>query len=90
MTETQEKFVQARRNFYEARLVYEQAKDACFEEVGEDGHFQAKNGAVFKAVRVKGKFIQFNDKDFVSTEVKPGGSNRSLSLLKAKELGYIV
>jgi hypothetical protein len=58
-------------------------------EVGIGGHFQDTEGTVYQVEETQGKFVHFDRFEIKRTR-RVGEKAGSLSLTKAKELGYTV
>jgi hypothetical protein len=66
-----------------------QATEAVVKEVGLGGHFQDADGTVYQIEETNGKFVYFDRFEIKRTR-RVGEKAGSLSLTKAKELGYAV
>ena len=90
MTPTQVKFVELdkkKAEYKEFIEQYNQTIAALVEEMGVNGHFQDAEGTVYQVADCDGKFVYF-DKFEVKRTRREGERAGSLSLKKAKELGY--
>jgi len=66
-----------------------EATQAVVNEVGIGGHFQDAEGTVYQVEESEGKFVYFDRFEIKRTR-RNGEKAGSLSLTKAKELGYAV
>ena len=66
-----------------------EATEAVVKEVGVGGHFQDTDGTVYQVEESTGKFVYFDRFEIKRTR-RAGEKAGSLSLTKAKELGYAV
>lgn len=92
MTETQVKFIELDKQKEEHKKFFEEynrVASELFDELGEGGHFQDDEGTVYLAEIPSGKFVNFDHKGIVRTR-RSDEKKGSLSLTKAKELGYEV
>lgn len=64
-----------------------EATQAVVNEIGVGGHFQDADGTVYQVEESDGKFVYFDRFDIKRTR-RIGEKSGSLSLTKAKELGY--
>lgn len=90
LTEKQKKFVELDKKKAEYKEFIEQysaAINELVEEMGVDGHFQDVEGTVYQTANCDGKFVYF-DKFEVKRTRREGERAGSLSMKKAKELGY--
>jgi hypothetical protein len=69
----------------ELRQVTEQLQ----KEIGVGGHFQDAEGTVYQVEETDGKFVYFDRFEIKRTR-RIGEKSGSLSLTKAKELGYAI
>jgi hypothetical protein len=92
LSETQRKFIEldkqkaAYKKFIED---YQQAVQDLVKEVGIGAHFQDDQGTVYQTSEADGRWIHF-DKYEVNRTRRAGEKSGSLSLTKAKDLGYNV
>lgn len=90
MTEAQKKFILLDKKKVEYKEFMEQFKMAVndlVDEMGVGGHFQDAEGTVYQTADCEGKFTYF-DKFEVKRTRREGERAGSLSLKKAKDLGY--
>jgi len=66
-----------------------EATQAVVNEVGVGGHFQDADGTVYQVEESDGKFVYFDRFEIKRTR-RSGEKSGTLSLTKAKELGYEV
>jgi len=66
-----------------------QVTEQLTKEVGLGGHFQDAEGTVYQVEETQGKFVYFDRFEIKRTR-RSGEKSGSLSLTKAKELGYVV
>lgn len=92
MTETQKAFVELdkkKAEYKEFMKLYRDTVDQLKEEMGLGGHFQDYEGTVYQVEECEGKFV-YTDKYEVKRTRRDGERAGSLSIKKAKELGYDV
>lgn len=90
LSELQKKFVELdiKKQEYKAFLEeYRTTINALKEEIGIGGHFQDQFGTVYQLEECHGKFTYF-DKYEVKRTRREGEARGTLSLTKAKDLGY--
>lgn len=90
MTSTQLKYIELekRKEDYNRFLrELSETTDLLAREIGTNGHFQDSEGIVYQLVEAEGKFVHF-DKYEVKHTRRPHERAGTLSLTKAKELGY--
>jgi len=92
LTDTQRKFVELEKKKQEYKAFLEEFKQITEElasQMGVGGHFQDSEGTVYQVHVAEGKFVHF-DKYEVKRTRRDGERSGSLSLTKAKDLGYEV
>lgn len=92
MTEAQKKFVELdkkKAEYKEFMEEYAQAINDLVSEMGLNGHFQDAEGTVYQTAECDGKFVYF-DKFEIKRTRREGERAGTLSLKKAKDLGYNV
>lgn len=92
LSDTQKKFIELEKKKDEYKSYLEDLKDITnqlVEEMGIGGHFQDSDGTVYQIHEAEGKFVHF-DKYEVKRTRRDGERAGSLSLTKAKDLGYEV
>jgi len=94
MTDKQKRFIELDLKKAEYKKFLEDYKEATTElikEIGIGGHFQDTDGIVYQAAESDGKFVYY-DTLVVNRTRRPYLDEKkgSLSLKKAKELGYEV
>ena len=92
LSEKQAKYVQLEKKRDEYKVFLEELQQATKElvaEAGIGGHFQDGEGTVYQVHESEGKFVYF-DKFEVKRTKRPNERAGSLSVVKAKELGYDV
>jgi len=92
LSSTQMKFIELekKKEIYKKFLEdLKQATEAVVKEVGLGGHFQDADGTVYQIEETNGKFVYFDRFEIKRTR-RVGEKAGSLSLTKAKELGYAV
>lgn len=90
MTKTQEKYVKMEKQYMEVKAweaEFDKVTAELYDELGEAGHFQDDEGTVYQAVKPAGTFVKYYDKEILRTR-REGETKGTLSLTKAKELGY--
>lgn len=90
MTETQKRFIELDKKKAEFKEFMEQytiAVNDLVQEMGIGGHFQDNEGTVYQTDNCDGKFVYF-DKFEIKRTRREGERAGSLSLTKAKDLGY--
>ena len=90
LSDLQKRFVELdiKKQEYKAFLEeYTQIVSDLQQEIGIGGHFQDHFGTVYQLDECKGKFTYF-DKYEVKRTRRDGETKGSLSLTKARELGY--
>jgi hypothetical protein len=90
LSDLQKKFVELdlKKQEYKVFLEeYTQVVNDLQQEIGIGGHFQDQSGTVYQLDECKGKY-QYFDKYEVKRTRREGETKGSLSLTKAKELGY--
>lgn len=92
LTNTQLRYIELEKKKEEYKKFIEELKETTellAKEIGVGGHFQDLEGTVYQVEEVTGKFVYF-DKLEVKRTRRNGEKAGSLSLVKAKELGYTV
>ena len=90
MTDAQKQFIELdkkKAEYKEFVEQYTQSINDLIEEMGIGGHFQDSEGTVYQTANCDGKFVYF-DKFEVKRTRREGERAGSLSLTKAKDLGY--
>lgn len=90
LTKTQNKFVEldkAKAEFKEILEDYKATVEKLVDEMELGGHFQDDEGTVYQVDPCDGKFIYF-DRFEVKRTRREGEARGSLSMKKARELGY--
>lgn len=91
LTDLQKKFVELDIKKQEYKKFLEEYKEVVGllkEEIGIGGHFQDQFNTVYQLEECNGKFTYF-DKYEIKRTRRDGETRGSLSLTKAKELGYV-
>ena len=92
LTENQKKYIELEKKKQEYKKLLEDFKkvtEDLSKEMGIGGHFQDAEGTVYQVHEADGKFVHF-DKYEVKRTRRDGERAGSLSLTKAKDLGYSV
>lgn len=92
LTSSQIKFIELEKKKESYKKFLEELKEATeavVKEVGVGGHFQDSDGTVYQVEESTGKFVYFDRFEIKRTR-RVGEKAGSLSLTKAKELGYTV
>lgn len=92
LSTTQTKFIELEKKKESYKLFLEElreATEAVVKEVGVGGHFQDTDGTVYQVEETTGKFVYFDRFEIKRTR-RVGEKAGSLSLTKAKELGYTI
>ena len=92
LTTTQLKYIELEKKKEEYKKFLEELKETTellANEIGVGGHFQDTEGTVYQVDEINGKFVYFDKLDVKRTR-RNGEKAGSLSLIKAKELGYTV
>lgn len=92
LSTTQTKFIELEKKKESYKLFLEElreATEAVVKEVGVGGHFQDADGTVYQVEETTGKFVYFDRFEIKRTR-RVGEKAGSLSLTKAKELGYTI
>ena len=92
LSSTQMKYIELEKKKEHYKLFLEELKHVTEElakEVGIGGHFQDAEGTVYQIEETQGKFVYFDRFEIKRTR-RVGEKAGSLSLTKAKELGYAV
>lgn len=92
MTEAQKRFIELDKKKAEYKEFMEQYAEAVNDlvsEMGIGGHFQDGEGTVYQTAECDGKFVYF-DKFEIKRTRREGERAGTLSLKKAKDLGYAV
>lgn len=92
MTDLQRKFIELdkkKKEYKEFLELYNEVINSLKEEIGIGSHFQDEEGTVYQIHECEGKFIPFNKYEVKRTR-REGERSGSLSLSKARELGYEV
>lgn len=92
LSETQRRFIELDKKKAEYKKFmedYNQSIQDLVKEVGLGAHFQDGEGTVYQTAQCDGKWIHF-EKFEVNRTRRAGEKAGSLSLTKAKELGYDV
>ena len=92
LTDKQKRFVELDKQkvlFKEFQEQYAIAVNALAQEMGINGHFSDAEGTVYQVTESEGKFIYFDKFEVKRTRRKDERAG-SLSLTKARELGYNV
>jgi hypothetical protein len=92
LTDLQKRFIELDKKKNEYKLILEeltQVVNDLQQEIGTGGHFQDVEGTVYQIQESTGKFVYF-EKFEVKRTRREGERAGSLSLTKAKELGYEV
>jgi len=92
LSSAQTKYIELEKKKDSYRKFLEELKEATqavVNEVGIGGHFQDADGTVYQVEESEGKFVYFDRFEIKRTR-RNGEKAGSLSLTKAKELGYAV
>jgi hypothetical protein len=92
LSTTQAKFIELEKKKEHYKKFLEELKEvteAVVREVGIGGHFQDGEGTVYQVEESTGKFVYFDRFEIKRTR-RNGEKAGSLSLTKAKELGYTI
>ena len=92
LSKAQLKYIELEKKKQEYKLFLEEFKEATealSKEMGLGGHFQDMEGTVYQVHDAEGRFVHF-DKFEVKRTRRDGERAGSLSLTKAKDLGYDV
>lgn len=92
LSSTQMKYIELEKKKEHYKLFLEELKqvtEQLAKEVGIGGHFQDAEGTVYQVEETQGKFVYFDRFEIKRTR-RIGEKSGSLSLTKAKELGYAV
>jgi hypothetical protein len=92
LTDTQAKFIELEKKKQEYKEFLEQFKEVVNQlqtEMGLGGHFQDPEGTVYQIFEAEGRFVHY-DKFEVKRTRRAGERAGSLSLTKARDLGYEV
>ena len=92
LSATQTRFIELEKKKESYKKFLEDLKDATeavAKEIGIGGHFQDADGTVYQVEETNGKFVYFDRFEIKRTR-RVGEKAGSLSLTKAKELGYAV
>lgn len=92
LTKNQKKYIELEKKKQSYKDFLEELKEATealSEEMGIGGHFQDATGTVYQVHEHQGKFVHF-DKFEVKRTRRDGERAGTLSLTKAKDLGYDV
>lgn len=90
LTDTQIKYIELEKKKQEYKTFLEQFKEVTEQlskEMGLGGHFQDAEGTVYQVYEAEGRFVHY-DKFEVKRTRREGERAGSLSITKAKELGY--
>jgi hypothetical protein len=90
LSSTQTKYIELEKKKENYKLFLEELKqvtEQLAKEVGLSGHFQDAEGTVYQVEETQGKFVYFDRFEIKRTR-RFGEKSGSLSLTKAKELGY--
>ena len=90
MTSTQLKYIELEKRKEEYRRFLQELSDTInllAKEIGTNGHFQDSEGIVYQLVESEGKFVHMDRYEVKHTR-RPHERAGTLSLTKAKELGY--
>jgi hypothetical protein len=92
LSSSQIKYIELEKKKDSYRKFLEELKEATqavVNEVGVGGHFQDADGTVYQIEESEGKFVYFDRFEIKRTR-RSGEKSGTLSLTKAKELGYEV
>lgn len=87
-----QKFIELEKKKAEVKRYFDELNQALEEvvtQIGIGGHFQDLEGTVYQIVIPEGRFVHYEKYGYVRTR-REGEKRGDLSLIKAKELGYIV
>jgi hypothetical protein len=90
MNELQKKYVELEKIKYEFKDRLEELKivtQALAENMGIGGHFADEEGTVYQIEKAKGTYVYFQEFEVLRTR-REGEKKGTLSMFKAKELGY--
>jgi len=90
MTESQIAFVKLDKKKTECKKIFEKYKESIqslVDEMGVGGNFQDDDGTVYLIDECEGKFVYFDNFEVKRTR-REDETRGSLSIKKAKELGY--
>jgi len=90
LTELHLRLIELDRKKEEVKRFFEEYQSIIKELVKQQGvnhHFQDQFGTVYQLVELEGRYVNF-DKFGVERTKRPGEERGSLSMKKAKELGY--
>ena len=92
LSSTQTKYIELEKKKEHYKLFLEELRETTEKlvtELGIGGHFQDAEGTVYQVEETQGKFVYFDRFEIKRTR-RVGEKAGSLSLTKAKELGYAV
>jgi len=92
MSDIVNKFIELEKKKEIAKQIFKELKDATAalaEEIGVGGHFQDTEGTVYQVVVPQGTFVEYSQIGYERTR-RADEKKGSLSLKKARELGYEV
>lgn len=92
LSSTQMKYIELEKekeNYKKFLEELRQTTEQLAKEIGIGGHFQDAEGTVYQVEESQGKFVYFDRFEIKRTR-RIGEKSGTLSLTKAKELGYVV